>query len=121
MAAVIVILMAALWVVPKQDDSSPTRGDAIELRTPTAAIGQPLRLAWSTRRRAPRFTVVVISPVGGELFRTTTNLETVTIPASVTGHLLPGTTYSWTVTALDATGQRVTSAKGTLVIAAANR
>ena len=120
-AAAALILIVTLGGGPRPDGATQMRGAGIELTSPTAAPGQPITLEWSTGLRASRYRVVVTSPVGGEVFRTTTNVKSVTLPQPAVSRLLPGTTYAWTVTALDEDGETVTSASGTFAVAGSSR
>jgi hypothetical protein len=120
-AAAAVMLVVSLGGLPWPGGTNPVRGDRIELASPVAAPGEPITLEWSTGLRASKYAIVVTSPVGGELFRTTTSTTSVRLPQAVTARLLPGTTYSWKVTALDAEDQPITSATGTLAVAKATR
>jgi hypothetical protein len=120
-AAAAVVLVVTLGGGTWPGGANPVRGDRLELTSPVAAAGQPITLEWSTGLRATKYAVVVTTPVGGEVFRTTTDRTSIPLPRTVTARLLPGTPYSWKVTALDGEDQPITSATGTLVVAKATR
>jgi hypothetical protein len=98
-----------------------TRGSRIELTQPSVTAGQPVALAWTSGIQAPMFSVVVTDQAGIEVYRARVPGSPATLPPDVAAALRPGSTYGWTVTALDAGGQSITSAKGTFAVAGAGR
>lgn len=120
-AAAAVVLVVTLGGGPGPGGPTEIRGTTIELTSPVATVGQPVTLTWATGLRASKYLVLVTSPVGGERYRTMTQMTSATVPSSVTARLLPGASYSWKVTALDAEGQVITSATGTFAVVAPSR
>jgi hypothetical protein len=119
-AAAALLLIVTLGPVSKPERPE-VRGTKIELAAPVAAIGRPVTLEWTSGLRAPKYAVVVTDAAGAEIYRTTTTEPRATVPADASGKLRPGATYSWSVTALDADGQAVTSAAGTFSVSGSSR
>jgi hypothetical protein len=116
-------LVLIVLIVPrlKDDPDVHLRGTGIELTAPAAAAGRPIVLAWSTGLAATSFSVEIKDASGSLVHRATTSEKTMTLPDTVAAALRPGQTYTWTVTALDASGQPITSASSTFLAGAASR
>jgi hypothetical protein len=92
------------------ESSDGARGAGIELTTPTATGGTLPSLEWKTGLTASRYRVELTDPAGATVYQAETNASSVTLPANVAGALLPGTSYTWRVTAFDRDGQAMATA-----------
>jgi hypothetical protein len=119
-AATALVLIVSVGTRLNDDPDMHLRGTGIELTAPAAA-GRPIVLAWSTGLAATSFSVEIKDASGSLVHRAATAEKTVTLPDTVAAALRPGQTYTWTVTALDASGQSITSASSTFVAGAAGR
>jgi hypothetical protein len=120
-AATALVLIVSIGTRLSDDPDVHLRGTGIELTAPAAAAGRPIVLAWSTGLAATSFSVEIKDGSGTLVHRAATGEKTLTLPDTVAAALGPGQTYTWTVTALDASGQSITSATSTFVAAAAGR
>jgi hypothetical protein len=118
-AALILVVSIGSRLTDERDDG--LRGSRIELTAPTIAANRPVVLEWSTGLAAASFAVEIKDASGTLVHRATTSEKKLTLPDSIGAALRPGQTYTWTVTALDAGGQPVTTAASTFVAGAAVR
>ena len=118
-AAAALVLIVSAGTLLKDDPDVHLRGSGIELTGPAA--GRPVVLEWSTALAVTSFTVEVKDASGGVIHRATTSEKKLTLPDPIAAALRPGETYTWTVTALDASGQAVTTESSSFVAGAAGR
>ena len=118
-AAAALILVVTLGTQIGRDTTDGVRGSLLELTTPSVAVNRPVVLQWTTTIVAPRFAVDIKDASGNVVYHGESREHRLPLPDSAVAGLLAGQTYTWSVTALDADGQPITSASGTFVAAGA--
>jgi hypothetical protein len=118
-AAAALVLVVALGTELGRHPGEGLRGSTLELTAPSVIVTRPVLLEWTTSLAAARFAVEIKDAGGAVVYRGESREKSLRLPDSAVGALRLGQTYTWTVTALDADGQPVTSASGTFVAAAA--
>jgi hypothetical protein len=120
-AAAALVLVVSIGTRLSDDEIDGLRGSRIELTAPAFAANRPVVLEWSTGLAATSFSVEIKDAAGNVVHRATTGETRLTLPDAITAALGPGQSYTWTVSALDASGQPVTSASATFLAGAGSR
>ena len=117
-AAALVVVVVSLGPRPGSESGDAIRGAQIELASPSEMAAAPSELQWRSGIAAPAFHIALVDPRGAVVFETDVSAPRVTLPGEVRARMLPGSAYTWKISALDREKRTITSASGTFSIAA---
>jgi hypothetical protein len=113
-AVLTLVVSTGLVPVPGSGGGGTTRGASIELVTPEPSATAPAVLEWRSGLVPERFRVELTDASGTVLYRVDTTETNLVLPEEIRRQLVPGGSYQYTVAALDADGEVITSASGTI-------
>jgi hypothetical protein len=107
-AAAVVLAVLLPLMRPATDAVVPTdtlRSGAVEALAPAGPTAGVIEFRWTSPAAADRYAVEVKDPAGQRIFYRETREAQLAGDAVLVAALQPGMRYTWTVTALDATGE----------------
>jgi hypothetical protein len=106
-AAVLAVILLPSARVPVLDRPADVqvRGSEIQLIAPVGRVATATSFRWSSPVAAGRFRLAVRDEKGAVVYEATSGLEEAAAPPALQASLRPGVRYSWTVDALDSTGE----------------